>query len=815
MKNGKEHKERQIVITGYGVITALGRNKEENAKLLFEGRTGIRPYVFKYKDGDVISATGVHEKELKRSPFFEENELPFDRASNLALTVAEESIKESGITQGNFNPLRAGIIIGTSLGGMCSADKFHTQWIEQGIRYADSGLLKQYPLHAMVDVLAKNFGFQGVKEVISTACSSGANALGAAADLLDSGLYDIILAGGVDPISRFSFAGFTSLGAIDSERCRPYSASTGINLGEGAACFVLETAEHAQARNAKILGEVRGYGITADAYHPTAPDVSGNGAVRAMKIAMENGNCTWGELSYINGHGTGTTANDYAEKKAWKSFVGENITIPLISNKGSVGHCMGAAGAVELAFSLMSIQKNKIPPTLNFPDDYIKKEINFVPNYAEDKEVKCVLSNSFAFGGNNCSVLLSEYKSRQMPRRHEDEIVITGIGVTGTGGTDIDELFKTFNEGTSWIIQIDTEHKDFNTSYVGKIPDTDYKKYIPGRILRRIDHVTRLAMVSGRQAILNSGLKVTPKNNTRIGVIYGTGTGPLETIERISHRIIEEGKEGVDAGVFPNTVLNAAPGQFSIANMLKGPISTVSAGSVSGVDAFIYATELLKKNQADAIVVVTADEWNETLQTGNECLGLLTKNGMPPFSKAATGMILSEGSTAFVLERKEKAKERNAKILAEIYGYAMTSDNGELCGFDKNGTQWSDSLRIAKKMADISTIDYYASTAYGIPVVDEKEEKLMKEVLDEDTAVRSIPSLIGAPSGSLGTYGLLSCIYALNFNSLPKQKLLEDNLREEARKFLIKEKQKNIECAAVSVASFGGAYTSIIVGKER
>ena len=815
MENKKKPEKKQIVITGYGVITALGKSKEENEKLLFEGKTGIQPYCFEYKDGNATSAAGVYTEKMETSPFFEKNHLPFDRASNLALIAAEESIQESGIMQSDYNPLRVGIIMGTSLGGMRSADKFHTQWIEEGIEHADSTLLKQYPLHAIVDVLAKNYGFQGAKAVISTACSSGANAIGAAADLLDSGLYDVILTGGVDPISRFSFAGFTSLGAIDPDFCRPYSASTGINLGEGAACFVLETAEHAQARNAKILGEIRGYGITADAYHPTAPDISGNGAVRAMKIAMENGCCTSNELSYINGHGTGTKANDKAETKAWKSFVGENTDIPLISNKASVGHCMGAAGAVEIAFSLMSIQNNKIPPTLNFPEDYVKKEINFVPNHAQEKEVKCVLSNSFAFGGNNCSVLISEYQPCQMPEKCEDDIVITGIGAVGTGGTNIDELFETFSAGTNWIIREDTEGKEFNTPYRGKIPEIDYKKYIPGKVLRRVDHVTRLAMVSGREALLNSGLKVTPKNNTRIGVIYGTGTGPLETIEHVSRKIIEEGKEGVDAGLFPNTVLNAAPGQFSIANMLKGPTSTISAGSVSGMDAFIYAAELLKKNQADAIVVLTADEWNEPLQTGNECLGLLTKNGALPFSKNATGMVLSEGSTAFVLERKEKAKERNAKILAEIYGYAMTSDNGELCGFDKSGTQWSDSLRIAKERANVSTVDYYASTAYGIPVVDEKEEKLMEDVLDEDTVVRSIPSLIGAPSGSLGTYGLLSCIYALTQDSVSKQNIAEDNIREKAGKFLMREKKKEIACTAVSAASFGGSYSSIIVGKER
>lgn len=809
--------KKQIVITGYGVISAAGMNKEENRKNIFAGKSGITDAEFYYKDGTKVSASGVITEKLKEHSFYKEHNIIPDRASHLALLAADDCLADAKLDTSAENPLKVGIIIGTSLGGMRSADIFHTKWLEEGIDAADPKLLTQYPLHAVADILAMQYGFNGAKITISTACSSGANAIGLGTDLINGGLCDVVLAGGVDPISRFSFAGFTSLKAIDTNQCRPYSASTGINLGEGAAFFLLESNEHAEKRGADIKAEIKGYGISADAYHPTAPDIAGNGAVRSMTAAMVNGVCNMDDLSYINGHGTGTPSNDNSERKSWKAFVKENTDIPLISNKAAVGHCMGAAGAVEIALSVLSIENNQVPPTVNYNEEEAKPDggINFVPNKAMDKEVNNVLSNSFAFGGNNCSVLISKYKKREMEQMEYPDIVITGIGCVGTGGANTEELFETFKKGESWIEEIDTSEKDFTVKYKGKMPELDFKKYIPGRVLRRVDQVTKLAMTSGRQALLNSGLKVTPKNAGRIGVIYGTGTGPLETIEKVSRNMILTGYEGVDANIFPNTVLNAAPGNFSIANMLKGPTSTISAGSVSGLDAFIYAAELLKNNQADAIVVLSADEWNDALQTGNEKLGLLSKSGKLPFSKEADGMILAPGSAAFVLERKDHAEQRGADILAKVSGYAITSDNSPLCSFSEDGTQWKDSFLLAKEAAENPEIDYYASTSYGIPVLDKKELELMTSVLDDNTQIRSIPRLLGASSGTLGGYGLLSCVYALINQTVPEQGELSDEVDETFVKLERRTGNKPIETAAVSAASFGGSYTSVIISKVK
>ena len=811
-------RKKQIVITGCGMISACGMDLDENSENVFAGRTGIKNGEFRYRDGIRNSASGIIEEELPYVDFFREKGIHEDRAAHLALIAAEECVKSGEFSDGEDNPLRIGVIIGTSLGGMRSGDVFHTQWIENGIENADKEMLRQYPLHAVSDIVAMKYGWKGARAIISTACSSGANAVGLAADLIESGICDVALAGGVDPISRFSFAGFTSLQAIDGKACRPYSGSTGINLGEGAAFFLLESDEHAKLRGAAIMGEVRGYGISADAYHATAPDMEGRGAVRAMDSAMKNGGCDKSQLSYINGHGTGTPSNDNAEKRAWKAFTREGAPVPMISNKAALGHCMGAAGAVEMALSLMSIQRNQIPPTVNFAPETKDEGIDFVANSARDAEVKNVLSNSFAFGGNNCSVLISGYEKRETEEIRREEIVITGIGCVGAGGSSVDELFETFRTGKSWIGKINCEGKDYESAWAGIMPDVDFKKHIPGRVLRRIDQVTRLAMTSGKEALLNSGIRVTQKNADRIGVIYGTGTGPLETIEKVSRAMIETGCSGVNANTFPNTVLNAAPGNFSIVNMLKGPTSTVSAGSVSGLDAFIYACELLQNGQADAIVALSADEWTDALQTGNEKLGLLTKSGRLPFDRDADGMILSPGSTAFILERRSHAQARGAEIMGRVLGYAMTSDNSPLSGFDSESRSWIDSLESAVQMAGGVNIDCYGAGSYGLPVLDTKETELMKTVLPENCRVFSVPRLIGSASGSVGCYGLLGCLYSLKENRTPGEGALNDPERAGELKDCFAEMAgrtcgNELKTAAVSCPSFGGSYTTVIIGK--
>jgi 3-oxoacyl-[acyl-carrier-protein] synthase II len=803
---------RQTVITGYGVVSGLGMNKYENRDNIFAGKCGIANTMLRYRDRNVVSSCGAIAFDVAEDPFFKEHGIIPDRVMTMAVTAANECVAQADIKE--LNPLRVGVVVGTLIGAMRTADKFHSIWLTKGLEYANVESLKQYPLHAVADVLARKYGFNGIRIVVSTACASGANALGIAQDFINDGMCDVVIAGGVDPLSRFTFAGFSALGAISRTPCQPYSVSSGINVGEGAAFFALESDEHAKSRNAPIIAEFRGYGLSADAYHATAPDPNGHGALRSMKIALQNSECGVEDITYINGHGTATPSNDTAEKISWKLFVGEHVSIPIISNKAAIGHCMGAAGAMEIAVSLMSIEENKIPPTANVKGA-VKAEMNIVPNKAIDAEVNVVLSNSFAFGGNNCSAVVSKYTPRDIPQHPEDDVVFTGIGCAGVGGRNIEELFNVFRTGAQCFEKLDVDGKDFTTPYVGKSPFMDdkfFKNYIPAGKLRRLDKITKLAMTSGKQALMDSKLKITPQNAARIGVIYGTSTGPISTVRTINEQIIKTGISGVSPDLFTNSVFNATAGQFSIANNIKGPTSTVSVGGLSGAVAVIYATMLLKNNQADVIIIISADEWDESLQVGNERLGLLSKNGALPFDRDTTGMILSEGSVALVMERKEFAFARNARIYARMMGYFLNSDNAELSGFEKGGNQWEEGFKSALAMAGFPEIDYYALSSYGIKELEERELDIVQKITNDKTLMRAPARYIGTPSGSFSTYSALSAIYALQNNEPPHCGDLS-NASERYKKLTERDNGgKQIKCVAMSSGTFGGTYSGVILG---
>ena len=805
--------EERIVITGIGVISAIGKNREEFTENLFNSSCGITKQSF----SDLKGTHEVHVGKVKNFPehhsFFELNGMSYDRTSHLALIAAEECMEQANLNQ-ILNPNRAGVILGTSLGGMLSGDEFHTQWLTQGLGKADKRLLQQYPLHAVADVLALRFGLGGIKSVISTACAAGSNAIGYAMDMIQSGKCDFILAGGTDPLSRFSFGGFRALKALAPEACSPYSLSNGINLGEGAAFFVVESFSSAKKRGVTMLAEICGYALTSDAYHQTAPDVGGYGAVRSMRKALENSGISLDQVSYINGHGTGTTSNDIAETRAVNTvFGGVEKSIPLTSNKSSFGHCLGAAGAVEAVASVVSITNNRFPPTLNFQGTNYPG-IEVIENKTDYKPCNVVVSNSFAFGGNNCSLVFSKVNEKVWKNRKDkskDKIVITGIGCTGSGGADIAELWKTFDEGKNWIVKKGIEGNDCNCQFQGSMPDVKWKKYIPQNMYRRIDTITKLAMSSGKQALIDAKVNVTTKNCESIGVIYGTFTGPLETIETISASIINKGIHSVNPQIFPNSVVNSAPGNFCIANQLKGPTTTLASGNNATLNALTYAYEQIKNQQAEAIVVLGADECSDTLITGMDCVDKVSTDGRKPFCKNSNGMILSPGSTAFVIETEISAKKRGAPIYAEILGYAATSDH---IPFNKGANKWEECVKLAIEDSGVDHISLYVANAYGIPKYDQKEDQLIQSLFDEKTSVSCTSPLIGIPSSTTGGYNMLNAIYMMQTGkALPIPK--SDNPLKSLEKIIVQDnaRRRDIKTAVVSTASFGGSYQAVVIGK--
>ena len=394
---------KRVVITGIGVFCSIGKNAEEFTQSLKDGQSGIGPITL-FDTAKYPCKIGAEIRDYRPDKFFGKKELKkLSRADQFGLIASEEAVKASGIH--SYPSEEVGVCLGAGAGGMFEAETYHREVLIKG--KSKPSLLWPFIPSYTTDRVAERFGFSGPKFTITTACSSSATAIGYGADLIRSGKSKAVLCGGSEALTELTFGGFNSLKAMDPSPCKPFDRKrAGMSLGEGAGILILEDFDEAEKRGAKILAEFLGYGIGGEAYHITAPEPTGMNEARIMKEALEESGIASTEVDYINAHGTGTPLNDKVETLSIKNAFGERAySIPISSIKSSVGHCLGAAGAIEGIASILSIVHQFIPPTLSHKEGDEDCDLDYVPGKPREKEVKVVLSNSFAFGG-NCTTLI-------------------------------------------------------------------------------------------------------------------------------------------------------------------------------------------------------------------------------------------------------------------------------------------------------------------------------------------------------------------------------------------------------------------------
>jgi 3-oxoacyl-[acyl-carrier-protein] synthase II len=398
--------KRRIVITGTGIVTALGTGREANRTKILAGISGISN-ITAFDSQKYKGRRGGEAREFAAADLCHLDGSRLDRASHLLIQAAREALTEACICDKiSENPVL--VSLGTTLGGMLSGQSFHREALEKGLQRARPSLLSDHLAACQAINLFREFKLRGDFLILSNACASGTNAVGQAFISLRSGEYDIAICGGYDTMSEFTFAGFSSLMVVSPGLCRPFDKNRdGLVLGEGSGILVLEELEHALKRGARIIGEVKGYGESSDAYHMTSPDPTGKGAAAAIAGALEDAGQPL--VDYINAHGTGTSLNDTVESRAIVMALGNRAAeTPVSSIKPMIGHLLGAAGAVEAIASLFAIKHKTLPPNLNFetPDPECPLKVVTAPQ--EHSEISTVLSNSFGFGGSNASIILGE-----------------------------------------------------------------------------------------------------------------------------------------------------------------------------------------------------------------------------------------------------------------------------------------------------------------------------------------------------------------------------------------------------------------------
>jgi len=400
--------KKRVMITGLGTFLSGGKNIDEFRKTLFEG-------ISKIKNITLFDTKGYHSriaaeiKDYNPYNYFSKKELNrLSRTDQFAIIAAKEAIKISRLSIDELRKKRVGISLGAGTGGMFLAEKYHKEYLKK--KKPKPSLLIPFIPSYTTDQVAKELGIKGPIFTTTTACSSSATAIGIGADIILEGIADIMITGGSDSLCELTFGGFNSLRAMDPVTCRPFDKDrAGMVLGEGAAILVLESEQSALSRDAPILGEFLGYAMVGEAYHITAPEETGELQSYVMELALKDANISKDEIDLINAHGTGTPHNDLVETVAIKKLFGKKAyNIPVTANKSMIGHCLGSAGAVEAAASLISILEGFIPPTINIKNLDPKCDLDYVTEGARIKNINYVLSNSFAFGGNLTSLIIGK-----------------------------------------------------------------------------------------------------------------------------------------------------------------------------------------------------------------------------------------------------------------------------------------------------------------------------------------------------------------------------------------------------------------------
>ena len=589
-----------IAITGEGIVSAIGLNKQEVLQALQEGRTGIgeMKYLQSIHHELPVGEVDLSNEQMKKMLGIPSEQM-MSRTSLLGMLAIDQALKEAYVDVASLRarkadgkPLRIVLVSGTTVGGMDITELCFDQLEKQ----KSVEFLQHHDCGNSTRLMADHFGIFDEVATLSTACSSAANAIMLGARLLKAGEADLVVAGGTEALSRFHLNGFNSLMILDHESCRPFDTTrAGLNLGEGAAFLVLESEEMAQQRKITPHAYLTGYGNACDAFHQTASSENGEGAYLAMTEALAMAHLSAKDIQYVNAHGTGTPNNDQSESVSLKRVFGDEM--PMVSStKSFTGHTTSASGSIETVICILAMQHHFVPANLGWKNPM---ENGILPTMgAQNLDLENVLCNSFGFGGNDSSLVISLH-----PKESASEIMR-------------DVKIKVLSK-----VEINSEEQL-----------TDIRKYVKPLEVRRMGKIMKSSLLSSLEALQRAGIEVPDS------IITGTAYGCLENSERLMEQIKEEGEGMLKPTFFMQSTHNTIGSNIAIKTYCHGYNVTYTQESHSLEWAIRDAELLLRSGKVKNVLVGCHDESTPLFNT------LLEKSGEKPLPLVhSVAMVLSCG----------------------------------------------------------------------------------------------------------------------------------------------------------------------------
>ncbi|MDR8390219.1 beta-ketoacyl-ACP synthase II [Aliifodinibius sp. S!AR15-10] len=411
--------DRRVVITGIGAITPIGNTAPDFWNGLVSGKSGARP-IDHFDTEEFPTKFAAQIDGYEEEDYFDRKEVRrLDRVCQYALIAADEAIEDSKLKLEEVDKNRFAVIVGTGIGGMVTFYEQSIEYYKHGPRGVSPFFIPKLIPDMVAGQISIKYGLKGANYCAVSACATGSHNIGLAYDTIKNGQADLAVSGGAEaPVSQIGVAGFNSMRAMSTRNDSPETASRpfdknrdGFVLGEGAGIVILEEYEHAKARNARIYGEIVGYGFSADAYHMTAPDPNGEGVILALTKALDSAGIDREDIDHINMHGTSTPLGDVAETNSIKKVFGDHAyKINLNSTKSMTGHALGAAGAMEAVATLLATYHDIVPPTINYETPDPECDLNYTVNEAETREIRYALNNAFGFGGHNTTLVFKKFE---------------------------------------------------------------------------------------------------------------------------------------------------------------------------------------------------------------------------------------------------------------------------------------------------------------------------------------------------------------------------------------------------------------------